>query len=228
MNTATIEQPREDIKIRFFEVYNSPEWKSLDPIDRAQLLLVAEWVKPGAIIWGDFTHLPKILKKLWLDWILESEANIISRIGPIYRVATAEKLSQFIRNDISLKPYDKLNWEFLWYPDCCIHEYNNPRHEHESNFKFELKKEIETTGTYPEELDFCPPSFTPCGVKCTCASPLLKKWKSIIVKADPEAAQELREFHWRSEPLMKKIHQEEVKKRRREYRERVGYIIQPR
>ena len=36
--------------IRFPELYNSPEWLSMDTIDRVQLLLVLEGVKPGTII----------------------------------------------------------------------------------------------------------------------------------------------------------------------------------
>lgn len=43
MDTTIAEQPQEDnISILFQEVYNSPEWKSLDSVERAQLLLVAE------------------------------------------------------------------------------------------------------------------------------------------------------------------------------------------
>lgn len=101
--------PDKEINLRFKDVYESVEWKKLDPVDRAQLLLVAEGVKPGTIINGDFTHLPKIVEKLQLDAVLETESNLVTRMGPLYRIAPKEKLSQFIRDNISLKPYDKLN-----------------------------------------------------------------------------------------------------------------------
>lgn len=238
MNTTLAEIP-ESTSIKFQEVYDSPEWKSLDQIDRAQLLLVAEWVKPGTIIWGDFTYFPKILKKLWLECSLNTEEWVLY---PVYMVSKKETLAEFHRwtitppNDEKLGEYwHHLNGKFLWYPTCCTDEYCHPKknleerkkkspHKFISNINFELEKEIETTGTYPEELDFCPPSFTPCSAHCECASPLLKKWMHIIRKADAEAAEYLQIFHWRQGPLLK-VHKKELEKKYKEYRDRVGRII---
>lgn len=240
MNTAA-EKPSEDISIKFQEVYDSPEWKSLDPVVRAQLLLVAEGVKPGTIICGDFTHFPKILHKLWLESSLNTEEW---RLDPVYMVSRKETLDQFHRwtitppNDKKLWEYfHRLNGEFLWYPPCCTNEYCHPKknlaarkkkspHKFISNIDFELEKEIESTGTYPEELDFCPPSFTPCGINCPCASPLLKKWKSILEIADSDAAERLKIFNWMQEPC-RKVHYDELIKKYEEYRDKIGRIIIP-
>ena len=51
------------------------------------------------------------------------------------------------------------------------------------------------TGTYPEEFDFLPHSFTPCSVHCTHAKKLLKEWADTVKAADPDAARSLQEYN---------------------------------
>jgi hypothetical protein len=190
MNITTWNEVPEAVALRFKDIYESAEWKKLDPVDRAQLLLVAEWVKPGTIIWGDFTYMPNILEKLGLVSSLNTDPL---ELGPVYMVWTEKSLTTFHRWTIIDTPetnkpwyYHYLNWEFLWYPTCCTDEYCCPSknlaarkkqspHKFLSNVDFEVSELIEKTGTYPEELDFCPPSFTPCGANCDCASPILKR-----------------------------------------------------
>ncbi len=45
------------------DLYKSEEWKSLNEIDRAQLLLVIEGLKRGTMIRGNWTSFIDILKK---------------------------------------------------------------------------------------------------------------------------------------------------------------------
>jgi len=219
------DSPKENVELRFAEVYKSPEWQNLNEVDRSQLLMVAEGVKPGTIIGGDFTNFQGILDKLGLEASLNSEPG---QLYPVYKVAKPEVLAQYFREILTIPEssdidaFHRVNGKFLGYPECCTEEYNNPRKNAEarkkysprkfiSNFEYELKKMIDETGTYPEEFDFTPPSFTPCGAHCEAAIAQLRKWKAVVEAGDPKAARELQLYRWANGP-QKKIHQQEIDK----------------
>ncbi len=219
----------EEITLKFPEVYKSPEWKSLDPIDRAQLLLVTEGARPGAIIGGDFTSFQKIVEKMDLATHLNSEDW---ELGPVYEVARPEILSQRYRELVSLsektpaEEFHRFNGRFLGYPSCCTEEYINPTknrgkiikqygakgQEKIPNVTYEVSQLIEQGQQYPKELDYCPPTYTPCSATCPNALATLRKWKQLLEYADPEAAEQLKQFNWQSEPY-RSVHQEEMDKR---------------
>jgi hypothetical protein len=69
---------------------------------------------------------------------------------------------------------------------------------------------IESEGSYPDIFDYRPPSFTPCGIECSDAIPLLTQWKDAIDSLDPDAAKELVFFHRKEFPEML-AHEEYVK-----------------
>jgi hypothetical protein len=202
-------------KLKFADIYNSPEWKKLEAIGRAQLLLVAEGVKPGTIIDGNLTTFQKIIQKMGLAIHQNTEPY---RLTPVYEVASSAVMSERYRDLLTLpekvtdNDYHRLNGKFLGYPVCCIEEYNNPQknlaarkkfspYKFISNVDFGLTQLLEKGETYPEELDFCPPAFTPCSATCPEALRVLKQWKEIILSADKEAGKELQMFNWRGSPI---------------------------
>lgn len=215
----------EAVELRFPEVYKSPEWKQLDSVDRAQLLLVAEGVKPGTIVGGDFTNFAKIIPQLGLETSLNTDPRWLR---PVYMVARPEILTKYHRDVIATpetkrqEPWHRLNGKFLGYPECCTEEYIKPQkniaardqlppkqREEWSNFVFEAEQMVKKGEPYPAELDFRPPSFTPCSVNCPEALPLLRKWQRVIETADPEAARDLQIFNWGSEPY-RTAHKDEL------------------
>jgi len=181
----------ENTELKFRNIYTSPEWQDLDPINRAQLIMVAEGVKPGTIIGGNLSSFLKIIEKMGLEASLNTHRF---QMAAVYDVATPEVMNKYrlrlLTADISATKAEchRINGEFLGYPACCTEEYNNPQknlkariakspNKFISNVDFELQGMIETTGHYPDELDFCPPSFTPCSANCENALCVLGKWK---------------------------------------------------
>lgn len=213
------------LPLRFPEIYRSPEWKALPKLDRAQLLLVAEGVKPGAIIGGDFTNFQKIIEQIELDTHLNTEPLDLE---PVYEVASPAVLAQRYHELVSLpektpdEEYHRINGRFLGYPACCTEEYITPtknretirkqygkKHREMSNFDYEAGQLIKTGQPYPEELDYRPPTYTPCRATCPNALAKLKKWQLVLEQADPEAARWLQRFNWQSEPF-RRVHQGEI------------------
>ena len=213
------------IKLRFPEVYRSAEWQALPSLDRAQLLLVAEGLKPGAIIGGNFTGFQKIVGRLGLVTHLNSRPG---ELNPVYEVATQKAMDAYY-NELVNMPEEApqsnihlINGRFLGYPACCTEEYIKPQknrdavireypdtHEDIPNIEYEVRKIIQQGGSYPAELDAAPPTFTPCSVTCPHALARLKKWSVALLTADPEAARDLQLFHWQSKPY-RGAHEEEI------------------
>jgi len=216
----------EPTTLRFAEIYQSPEWMTLDPISRAQLMLVAEGLKPGTMIHGNFTSFERIVKQMNLEMSLNTDPYVLE---PAFTVATAKAMSEWLRQEIMMgeKPSraecHRSNGELLGYPKCCTEEYIRPmkniaeRKQYSpkkliSNFEFELEQMLSRGESYPEELDFCPPPFTPCSATCPEARQVLRRWKHILEIADPIAAQELREFNWRRDARAF-VHKTELEKK---------------
>lgn len=220
---TTPESQSEEIELKFASVYKSPEWQQLNEIDRAQLMLVAEGVKPGTTIGGDFTNFPKILDQLGLTSTLDTNPLLLE---PGYTVAKPEVLSQYLREILSAPEnadytiFHKIVGKFLGYPECCTEEYCNPQRNLQergkkspskflSNVDYEQTLEIDNTGTYPQELDYLPPSFTPCSAHCEAALKQLNQWMRVIKTGDPKAARELQLYNWNNGPGIR-IHRAEL------------------
>lgn len=225
-------EQREQIRLRFPEVYQSPEWKDLPKLDRAQLLLVAEGAKRGTFISGNFTSFLKVVEKMGLAYKRNTENWDME---PIYEVASPEVLSEFYHKLITLPekaPEDETHriqgW-FLGYPECCTEEYIDPtinrdeiteKHgekeaEKITNVDYEARQLIESEKPYPKELDYRPPTYTPCSATCPSALSMLRTWKQLLDAADPEAAEQLKQRNWQSEPYLT-IHQEDLDQKEEE------------
>ncbi|MDP2668369.1 MAG: hypothetical protein Q8P07_00850 [bacterium] len=220
--SPTIEKsPNQEVNIKFAEIYKSPEWKDLNPVSRAELLLVAEGVRPGTFS-GDFQSFKKFAEMMGLEAVLNSDPL---DINPVYKIAAPEMIKKHFQEVLSLpenaSPYEfwRINGKFLGYPECDIEEYMNPVKNMEerkkmpediSNFDFEIKKMIKKGEKYPEEFDYAAPAYTPCGARCENAIKMLKTWKETLEAADPEAAKALKMFNWKTEPL-RLAHKDELK-----------------
>lgn len=234
----SLKEHGEKSELKFADIYKSDEWKKFPPIRRAQLLLVAEGVKSGAIIGGDFSGFKDIVEKMGLEARLTTHPLWLD---PVYRVSTPDVMARFFRNTVTPElelqkgDYWRIEGELLGYPECCIEEYSNPQKNIEarrksapnknsipSNLDFEMEQLFKEGKPYPEELDFRPPTFTPCSVHCEKALKMLRKYKEVLESADPEAAKALKEFQWRGD-VEKKFHKNdmgEIDNKEREEREK--------
>lgn len=211
-------------------IYDTVEWKSLDKIHRAQILLINEGVKKGAFVDGNWTTFIYILDKLGLDYQLNTEYGLLN---PSFTIGKTEDIREYNRrillipnNENVLIEVFKINGEFLEYSDCCIAEYSRERTPkekeskggeiHRSNtFGRELEEIITKDGTYPDIFDYTLPSFTPCSINCEKTKTILTNYKNVLEKNDPEAAKELVDHNRRSFPrclIHKDYLQKEMKK----------------
>lgn len=199
-------------------LYKSNEWKSLDKVDRAQLLLVIEGLKKGTIIGGNYTSFMDILKKTGLDY----KSNFDKRLlHPVFEIAKPEVLAEKTHRLLSLPKYAtsfdyyRVIGDFLGYPECCIKEYSRERTPAEKEagripgkrhltyrFGQELDNAIKSGGKYPDVFDYVPPSFTPCSINCPEATKTLASWKDAIETLDPEAGKELVYFNRNDYPQL--------------------------
>ena len=192
----------------FHQIYKSEAWRNLDPLDRAQLLMVAEWMKPWTIIEWNQTGFFKILSQLRLEYSYNTDERLLF---PVYVVCKSEVLWEYFQKLLQWEhpwywdAYHYINGNLLGYPECCTNEYCNPSinivkrrlfspNRFISNFTYES---IENWW-YPDEFNYCPPSFTPCSIHCNRARKILESWKMLLIKYDPEAAGVLSEFNIRN------------------------------
>ena len=80
-------------------LYQSDQWKSLDEIDRAQLLLVIEGLKRGTIIGGNWTSFMDVLDQTGLSYELNTSKY---RLRPVAVVAKPEDLQERNRRYLSM------------------------------------------------------------------------------------------------------------------------------
>lgn len=204
------------------EFYKSDLWKSIDPSDRAHIILVAERAKPAA-------HC-SFLKLKGVKEIVEKELNIyitnprgrinfypgsnkLALPNNVVTVCASKKIFDIyekLTDNIQLgQKFQEMEGKLLGYPPCCRREYLNPTYRKKYNdwilkfFRRPYTFEIECVQTLldgkeiPEVFLYLMPSQTPCSINCGTSISLLSKWKSIIEKYDPEAAATIREFNER-------------------------------
>jgi len=187
-------------------IYESKEWKSLDPLDRAELLPTIEGVRKGAnyIVYakdGNIDHetidnLEACLKKTKLHFRMRKRRNAQT----IYDICSDKSLldkldkeiegkkSHELRKDIK---YHKAMGKVLDYPTCCIEK-----------FLDEIEKGIPSSGRFRREAkkaeDFrfghalSYVAHIPCDIKCEESIKMGKLIKEALEKYDPEAAKNLR------------------------------------
>ena len=80
-------------------LYKENEWRSLEKIDRARLLLVVEGLKRGTIVGGNWTSFMNTLKKTGLDYELNTDRY---RLDPVIVIAKSEDLVEANRRDLTL------------------------------------------------------------------------------------------------------------------------------
>ena len=190
-------------------LYDSSEWKSLDAVERAQLLLVIEGLKRGAIIRGNWNGFLDIVRGAGLEYKLESKPDSAQHI---FSVAKKEVFEEVARRESHLEnacadDYHRIDGWMLSYPSCCVEAYISKQ----SRFGHELSDTIKKEGKYPEVFDYLPPPFTPCSLYCKEAITTLTNWKKTLDKNDPQAANELIYFN-RIHPPARFAHQKYLQK----------------
>jgi hypothetical protein len=89
--------------MKYPDLYTSRFWRAVHPVDRAQLLLVCEGVKPGTVVYWH-TNIPGICKRTGLRYVRHGKGVTIGRTIP--QITS-----------------DRSNGRFLGYPSCCIDTY---------------------------------------------------------------------------------------------------------
>jgi hypothetical protein len=190
---------------RFAEHYRSPEWKALNPVARAELIMVAEGAKPGLITFGFKGAGFRVAQEFAVgngmrfdsisDEDEEGESHVTCTIGrpEAFQALAAWSFRERVQDFLGIGRGDfvRKRGEFLGYPKCCIEAFI------ESGRNPEIIRIPNCDGVYAEELDYCPPCFVPCGEQCEKALGTLRGWKKAVEAADPEAAQELRALNRR-------------------------------
>ena len=103
------------------DLYKSEEWKSLEEINRAQLLLVIEGLKKGTCIYGYWNSFMDVLKKTGLDYQLNKSKY---HLDPFVIVAKPEDLQERNRRYLTLSEVangnelDKIDGWLFGYPKC--------------------------------------------------------------------------------------------------------------
>lgn len=204
------------------EIYSSKDWKKLNGTDRAQIILVAEGLKKGAITGGKPPITDRFLKRLGLSYNIRP----FEYKGVTYYTYDISKGKNDLEKYYELQKRGKVNphranGEFLSYPNCCINEYSRKRTKKEieaekrgeriRTYKLgrQMRKIFIEDKEYPEYLDYCVPAFTPCSIKCKKARALLLCWKKKLDEKDLEASRTLKMFNY-----------EENERKRKEEREK--------
>lgn len=204
------------------EIYQTAYWRAIHPLDRAHILLVAEGVKPMA--YTEHTDIKSVKEylaqelKIWVTeargkrswWPTETDICLPSRV---YTICGLEKSFKFIQ-ELWGSPNQAMYWDYegklLGYPECCRQEYVAPTYKERYNpwilkqfgrkpysFKVEAVRRLLEGKTIPEEFLYCMPSQTPCSIGCRKSLKLLSRWKRILWKYDPAAAEAVKEFNQR-------------------------------
>jgi hypothetical protein len=202
------------------EVYKTAYWRAIDPLDRAHILLVAEGVKPMA--YTDFTDIKSVkdyLSKELKIWITEARGRrkwFPTETGlhlphKVYTICGSEKTFKFIQ-ELWGSPNQSHYWDYegklLGYPKCCREEYVAATYRDKFNawiiklfgrrpytFMIQSVRRILERKKIPEEFLYLMPSQTPCSVGCRRSIKLLNRWKRILYKYDPKAAEAIKEFN---------------------------------
>lgn len=185
--------------------YQSDKWRSIDPLTRAEILLVSEGVKPA-------TRTSENADKYFgfmtcLNYLGINITNVKFKKNEF--VLTAYKdikafndyYNSIVKPDLSTFDIHRANGRFYGYPDCCIDSYvglntgmSVPNQHNLETFDEQMPQR--------EVLSYRVPSMTPCEPICKNALDLLAKYRDVLVGCDIEAARALRSFN---NPIHSKI-----------------------
>jgi len=193
------------------DVYRSDEWNRIDPLERADILLVSEGVKPGATFGVKYrTNTEKVLEKLKLPYLPPRWHK--SRYS--YHIAMSDKtlesyLGKLMDKNLTLQQAHRAHGQFYGYPDCCIDAYVTPQIITNRNyrprknvfFSHVLKEYEKTNGSYPEALDYR--IGVPCSVECPEALKQSECYRDVLLEHDKEAAEELKLFNKNGSRIIK-------------------------
>ncbi len=198
-------------------VYSSTAWRSIHPLDRAHIILVAERLKPMAYCEVSDLHDIRDFVSRGLDilvlqgvgptrWgrsgldrlVFPSLGYMVCNSPRILRAITAARLSQGVMSM-------QLQGRLLGYPRCCVEEYMQPTYDKEFTAeairnvtdRWAFRFALEAVGmfldgkSFPSEFYYRMPSQTPCSVNCRSSLKLLRRWAEAIDKYDSEATEAL-------------------------------------
>ncbi len=202
------------------KVYLSDEWKELNFLNRACILLVSEGLKPGASIFST-ENIESVLKKLKLpykrhDWIkLYYKCPGGTELS--HKFPDGEYYYDIMKSHTTSIWYSfmKLCSRYIWidaikvdglfhgYPKCCVDKFTKKSILHigktrkEDVFQTHNLQNLLTLldENYPDELDYTVFRHIPCRVYCGNTLGLYKKYKDVLLKYDKEAAEELKRFN---------------------------------
>jgi hypothetical protein len=200
------------------EIYASKEWKKIEPLARAHIILVNEKVKTGATF-GSFRNLSGVLEKLNIYYhiILEKERLKPLKFYVVHISSSSKmlkKVMELISRKIKVKNPDIFWGKFYGYPICCVKRYSaevkrgNPRRR----FILQLLELKNMGKQIPEELFYLMPTQVPCSPFCKKSLKILSIWKQTLEKADKEVAEWI--ANWNREEIEDEIERESVELRK--------------
>ena len=202
------------------EVYSTPLWRSINPIDRAHILLVAEKIKPAA--YCGFTDLEGAKEYLAQElnvFIVQMRGHRTYERGDetlvfphrIFTICASQKIFQIYQKLSEVSNLDRaydVEGKLLGYPRCCRKEYIRPTYQEKFNqyilrlirgklytFKIECVQRYLEGKEIQKEFLYLMPTQTPHSVDCSSSIGLLSKWKYAIDGFDPKAAKALVAFN---------------------------------
>jgi hypothetical protein len=177
-----------------------PGWKKLNPITRAEIILVNEGLKPGATSWDPNEEL-----------LIKTLERLDIYHGPVKygqdKVATVDYAKQKPHFDMLEKLDEEVKdieseirfWGKFYgydkYKECCVEKFATDKKHFKTGFPKQVRDLVKKEGKYPEELEYLVPSLTPCEPKCPYVLKILREWKEVLEKHDPDAAEALREYN---------------------------------
>jgi hypothetical protein len=200
------------------KIYNSKEWKEIEPLARAHVILVKEKAKVGATF-GSFKNISGILDKLNIYYriTLEKERFKPLKFYVIHISNSSEMLNKAIKlmaGKIKVKNPDIFWGKFYSYPICCVKKYSeeiktgNPRRR----FILQLLELKKKGRPIQEEFFYLMPTQVPCSPFCKKSIKILRKWKLTLEKVDKDVAQWL--ANWNKEEIEDEIAREEKELRK--------------
>lgn len=193
------------------DFYRSKEWKSVNPLARATILLVSEGKKPGCTFASDYrVDVEKVMDKLGLSYFEPRWFN--NRY--IYTAskddnALLKYIGKSLDKHFTSSQAHKTAGEFYGFPECCVDNfvegklhYDRYGKDKNNNFGDMLKIYIKSHGGYPEELDYR--MMVPCAVDCKEALKVTGGYRDVLLEYDEEAASALRLMNQRAYSIMAK------------------------
>lgn len=136
------------IDLKKGELYETENWKKLDPLSRAEILLVLEGLKPGVIFPG---MIEKDVVTLAQENNLRVEYLRIDGFGDFTVIGEERAMNEYCDKIGKIKnsriQLHRLNGALLGYPRCCVDEYIHNR-------KNKLWRLLASSGHYISNVEY--------------------------------------------------------------------------